>query len=251
MPESPQVVGEHKVVDPLADHRDLLEEARPFSRVDHRPYDPALRERVAEATRQAATIPRTPHLLPLGLDTTAALAIAVAGNASEDEQLDLVEHDRQRLPICAAAALLQAAAHRGDGQNAPAFAAREQLRRLWSETDWASADSWSGNDVNGRSMMQIFARVTSDDEVRDRLAQVLETNPELLEPLIVACAGWVEELDHQTWRLVGFERNYRELPPWLPIETIKALATDALVDDHGLDDSEVMEALVRKLDRPD
>jgi hypothetical protein len=252
MPEPPPAVGEHNDVDPLAEHRDLLDEARPFSRVDHRPYDPELRERVAGATRFAATLPVTPHLLPFGLDTTARLAVAVAGNASEDERLDLVERDRQRLPICAAAALLQAAAHRGDGQNAPAFAAREQLRRLWSETDWASADSWVGNGVNGRSMMQTFASVTSDEEVRDRLAQVLETDPELLEPLIVACAGWVEELDSQTWKPVGFDRNYGELPPWLPIAAIKTLAIDVLAEDHGLDDREVLEALlIRELGKLD
>ena len=217
MPKPPQVVSEPEHVDPLALHRALLDEARPFSRVDHRLYDPELRERVAEATRQAAEIPPTPHLLPFGLQTTARLAIAVACNASEGEQLDLVERDRQRHPICAAAALLQEATRHGGRQNASAVAASEQLRRLWSETDWANATSWVGNDVNGRSMMQAFARVTSDEEVRDRLAQVLETDPELREPLIVSCAGWVEQLDSQTWRPVGFDRDYREVPPWLPI----------------------------------
>jgi hypothetical protein len=250
VPELPEVVNEHKAVDPLAEHRGLLDEARPFSRVDHRPYDPELRERVAEATRQAAAMPLTLRFLSIDLDTTARLAVAVAGNASQDEQLDLVDRDRQRLPICAAAALLQATRLRGDGQNAPATAAREQLRRLWLETDWSNATSWVGNDVNGRSMMQAFARVTSDEEVRDRLAQVLETNPDLLEPLIVSCAGWIEEHDTQT-RLVRIERNYGEPPPWLPIGAIKALATNALTDDHGLNDGDMLAALLWKLDRRD
>jgi hypothetical protein len=168
----------------------------------------------------------------------------VAGNASEDEQLDLVERDRQRLPICAAAALLAAAARRGDGQTAPANAAREQLRSLWSETDWARATSWVGNAVNGRPMMQTFANMTSDDQVRARLAQVLETDPELLGPLIVSCAGWIEEHDTQTG-LVRFDRVYDEPPPWLPIEAIKALATGVLGNDHGLDDKEILQALLK------
>jgi TIR domain len=244
MPEPPQVVSEHKDVDPLAEHRDLLDQARPFSRVSHRPYDPELRERVAEATRQAAAMPPTLHFLSIDLDTTARLAVAVAGNASEDEQLDLVERDRQRLPICAAAALLQAATLPGDGQNGPATAAREQLRRLFRETDWSNATSWVGNDVNGRLMMQAFARVTSDEEVRARLAQVLEADPDLLAPLVVSCAGWIEEHDTQTG-LVRFDRVYDEPPPWLPIEAIKALAADVLGNDHGLDDREILEALLK------
>ncbi|MFV8174624.1 hypothetical protein [Mycolicibacterium peregrinum] len=244
MPEPPQVVSEYKAVDPLAEHRELLDEARPFSRVDHRPYDPDLRERVAKATRQAANIPPTLAFLTIGLDTTARLAIAVGGNASEGAQLDLVERDRARLPICAAVALLSATTHRGDGQTAPATAAREQLRRLWSETDWASATSWMGNDVYGRSMMQNFAHVTSDEEVRDRLAQALDTNPEVLTSLILSSAGWVEEHDSQTG-LVRLERIYDEPPPWLPIGAITALATGVLGKDHGLDDGEILEALLR------
>ncbi|WAC92244.1 hypothetical protein [Mycobacterium sp. Aquia_213] len=242
MPEPPQVVSEHEDVDPLAEHRDLLDEARPFSRVDHRPYDPELRERVAEATREAATIPPTLHFLAIGLDAAARLAIAVGRNASEGEQLELVERDRGRLPICAAVALLQVAARHGDGQTAPAIAAREELRRLWSETDWASETSWVGNDTYGRSMMQTFANVTSNEEVHDRLAQALETEPELLGPLIVSCAGWVEEHDFQRSNLV---REYGEIPAWLPIEAIKALAIDVLGDDHSLDDRGILEALLK------
>ena len=116
----------------------------------YRPYDPEFGASVLQrppAKRQRCHSPS--HPLSPDLDTTARLAVAVAGNASEDEQLDLVERDRQRLPICAAAALLAAAARRGDGQTAPANAAREQLPSLWSETDWATATSWVGNALNG------------------------------------------------------------------------------------------------------
>ncbi|MGW5853388.1 hypothetical protein [Micrococcus sp. NPDC055215] len=142
VPELPPVASEPEQVDPLSEHRKLLDEARPFHRVRHRPYDPELRERVAGATVEAAAIPPTAHFLTIGLDTTAALAIAVAGNATEDEQFDLMERDRQRLPICAAAALLQEAARQGDEQDAPAVAADDNLRRLWSETDWSKDASW-------------------------------------------------------------------------------------------------------------
>lgn len=246
VPEPPPVVSEPEEVDPLAEHRKLLDEARPFHRVGHRPYDPELRGRVAEATGRAAAIPPTAHFLAIGLDTTAALAIAVAGNATEDDRLDLVERDRQRLPICAAVALLQETTRRGDEQDAPAAAARESLRRLWSETDWASAASWVGNDVNGQSMMWAFARATSDAEVHDRMAHALETAPQLLTSIVVSCAGWIEQLDSHTWNLIGFDRTYRELPPWLPIEAIKTLAVDVLADDQGLDDTDILNALLQR-----
>jgi hypothetical protein len=246
MPEPPRVASEHDVVDPLAEHRDLLDKARPFSRVSHRPYDPALRERVAEATVQAAAIPPTFHFLGVGLDSTAHLANAVAGNASDVELLDLIDRDRRRIPICAAAALLQATSLRGDGQGASAVAARDELQRLWSETDWSDHNAWTGNDVNGQSMMYTFSRATSDDEVRDRLAQALEAEPELLGPLIISCSSWIERLDHQTWRVIGFERSYREIPQWLPTEAIGALATSVLGDYHGLTESDMLEALLQK-----
>ncbi len=82
--------------------------------------------------------------------------------------------------------------------------------------------------------------------------QVLEADSDLLAPLIVSCAGWIEEHDTQTG-LVRFDRNYDEPPPWLPIEALKALATGVFADDHALDDSEILEALLirelQKLDR--
>lgn len=245
VPEPPQAGVEPEGIDSLATHRELLDEARPFHRVGHRPYDPELRTRLAEATRQAAAIPPTLHFLPIGLETTAALAVAVAGNATEEEQLNLVEQDRQRLPLCAGTALLQETMRCGDGQDAPTIAARQQLRRLWAETDWTSAISWAGNNVHGRSMMQAFARVTSDEEVRDRLAHVLESAPELLESVVISCAGWREHLDPRTWNLTGVDRTYREVPPWLPLEIIRSLTIDVLPDGHKLDDTEMLDALLR------
>ena len=99
--------------------------------------------------------------------------------------------------------------------------------------------------MNGQSMMWAFARATSEAEVRDRLAHALETAPQLLTSLVVSCAGWVEQLDSQTWNLIGFDRNYRDLPPWLPVKVIRTLAADVLAIDEGLDDADVLNALLR------
>lgn len=248
VPEPPMVVGEKDIADPFAEHQQLLEEARPFVRVSHRPYVPALRERVAEATEYAATIPPTAHLLPYGLDTTAHLAVAVAGNASEDDLLELVERDRQQLPICAATALLAAAVRTddSDGQHAHANAAREQLQCLSSDTDWSCAASWAGNGINGQSMMYTFAAVTSSDEVRERLAHALHTNPDILGPLVVSCAGWVEQLDRQTYRPFRFDRVYSQIPAWLPLDAIRTASASVLSEDHGFDDDQILAALLQR-----
>ena len=78
-----------------------------------------------------------------------------------------------------------------------------------------------------------------------RWLEVLKTDPELLGPLIVSCAGWTEEHDTQTG-LVRFDRVvHHQPPPWLPIEAIKALATGVLGNDHGLDDKEILQALLK------
>jgi hypothetical protein len=244
-PAIPEVADPPVVADPLASHRALLDEARPFHRVHHRPYDPDLRERVAAATREAAQIPPIMTFSPIGLDVTAALAVAVAGNASEAEQLDLVERDRQRLPLCAAVALLQETARR-DRASAAGAAAAEQVHRLWTDTDWAIDTAWLGNDVEGRSMMYAFARVASNEEVRDRLTLALRANPRLVNTLVISCAGWVQHLDFQTGSTTGFDRTYRETPPWLPVDALRELGAGGNVDESRAGDAEVLDVLLRR-----
>jgi hypothetical protein len=246
VPEVPAPVLEVEAIDPLAEHRALLDEARPFARVDHRPYDAELRERVAQATRQASTIPWTASSLPFGLDATARLANAVAGNATEDEKVALTERDRQRLPICAAVALLQAAALEADKDDASVAAAGEQIRHLWVETDWTDETLWSENHVNGSRMMRAFAFATSDQEVHDRLADSLETKPELLRAIVLSCADWIEDRDMPTFRLIAVVRSYSQVPPWLPVEKIRALAAEILGDTAELDDLQMLDALLQQ-----
>lgn len=231
-------------VDPLAEHRALLNEARPFHRVKTRSYDPALRERVAQATREAAAMPPTPHLMGIGLGTTASLAVAVAGNATEAQRLELVESDARRLPICAAVALLDETAREPFPKSAVASAADERLRRLWQGVNWASAAAWEGNEVNGQPMMYGFARVTSADDVRHRLADALDRAPALLGVVVGSCAGWSEQLDRRSWALLGFSQTYREMPPWMPVDAIRRHSGDQLGDLNSLDDRDLLEALL-------
>jgi hypothetical protein len=246
LPEPSESVSDANAPDAFDMHRALLDEARPYHRVNHRPYDADLRDRVAQATQAAAQLPSTPHLLPFGLDTTAALAVAVAGNASGEDQLDLLERDARRIPTCAAVALLEESARRHGEDSVVGAAALEKLRRVWVETDWANERSWIGNEVNGQAMMYAFARATSDEEVRDRLASALETNPGLLETVVISCAGWVEQLDSGTWEVVGRDRSYRSVPTWFPIQIAGELVTNRHPELSGLDTAELPEKLLRR-----
>ena len=232
--------------DPLAEHRALLDEARPFHRVTRRPYDPALRRRVADATSFAAKLPPTAHLLPLTLDTTAALAVAVARNAGEQEQLRIIEEDGRRLPACAAVALLQEHARSHGNESAVGAAALERLGRVLDDTDWASESAWQGNDMHGQAMMSAFAGVLSNEHVHDRLARGLEANPGVLRAMIVSCAGWSEQLDPRTWEVLRFDRRYRDMPAWMPIEPVRELFEELHGVGESLDAPEILNILLQE-----
>lgn len=135
-----------------------------------------------------------------------------------------------------------------DEQRAHATSRVRPLQRLWSDTVWSSEASWAGNDINGQSMMYTFAAVISPEEVRECLANVLHTNPDLLEPLVPSCAGWVEQVDRQTFRPLQFDRVYSQIPPWLPIDAIQTAEAGVLDDDRGFDADQVLAALLQKFD---
>ena len=125
--------------DPLQDHRALLERARPYARVDHRPYDAALRAELAAAAEQAAGIPPVPSALAVGLSATCRLAAAVAGNADDDELAALAEQDARRRPLSAAVLLLAEAARAAEdrGRAVPQEQAEAALAALWDSVDWS------------------------------------------------------------------------------------------------------------------
>ncbi len=93
--------------DPLQAHRDLLDLARPFARVDHRPYDVELRARLAGAAEDAAMLPPVWSTFSIDLTATCRLAAAVAGNADDAELADLAGQDSRRRPLCTALLLLE------------------------------------------------------------------------------------------------------------------------------------------------
>ena len=240
--------------DPLQDHRALLGRARPYARVDHRPYDGALRAELAAAAEQGR---RCCPLSTWGLSATCRLAAAVAANAADDELAALAEQDARRRPLSAAVLLLAEAARtaKDRGRPVPQKQAEAALAALWDSIDWSDPASWDGDDANGESVLWAGSRITSPEHVKDRLSQALARRPDVVLPLVLACAGWVESRDLYDWRVFRFRRRFHELSAWFPAQAVIAaaasvapnaalIAVDAFGETDG-DDAESLLAQVR------
>jgi hypothetical protein len=196
--------------DPLKEYRELLDQARPYNRVDHRPYDAKLRSRLAAAAEDAATLP--PVLTTVSIDLTVAcrLAAAVAKNADDAELGRLVEQDSSRRPLCAALLLLEELGRIAEerGRPGPAEQAERAFVALWDAIDWSDPDAWSGNENYGAAVFWTASRRTSLDAVRNRLSGALAARPEIVLPLIGACAGWAEVRDQWDGPVRTLRRTY-------------------------------------------
>jgi hypothetical protein len=200
--------------------------------VDHRPYDAALRAELAAAAELAAGIPPVPSALALDLSATCRLAAAVASNADDDELAALAEQDARRRPLSAAVLLLAEAAGAAEnrGRPVPQERAEGALAALCDSVDWSDPGMWDSDDANGHSALWAVARITSPQHVKECLSQALAQRHDLVLPLVAACAGWVETLDPDDSRVLGFRRRYRELPAWFPIEAVVAAAASTAQD---------------------
>lgn len=244
------------VHDPLAEHKALLDRARPYARVHHRPYDPTLRAELAAAAEQAASIPPVFSAMAIGLEATCHLAAAVAGNADDTELARLVEKDARRRPLSAAVLLLTEIARAADTRERvePQHDAEAALVALWESIDFSDRDAWDPDDANAMSVLWTGARITSPEQVKERLSQGLVRHPDVLLPLVTACAGWEETHDFDNGRLLRIRRRYRELPAWFPTEAVVAAApsvapgiASVAVDAFGETDGEDPESLLAQV----
>lgn len=69
--------------------------------------------------------------------------------------------------------------------------------------------TWADELLGGPKTFDELAALTSGDTVAAHFADVLVARPELVRPILVACAQWAEQMDRQTWRTTGFTRMYR------------------------------------------
>ena len=251
-PPEPQPESIAMQSDPLKEHLALLERGRPFARVEHRPYDAALRAELADAASAASGVPPVASALTLGLGVTCMLAAAVAANADDEELAALAERDAKRRPLSAAFCLLaessrtaQKRVRRGAEEVADAA-----LLSLWNSVDWSDSDAWDPADLNLGSVFWAGARATSPEGVSDKLSHALEKEPGLLSALLRGCAEWVESYDRETGAIHGRRRRYRDLPPWFPVAAVTEMATAASqvkVDEFGETTSDDAESLLAQV----
>lgn len=105
----------------MAAHNDLLERARPWSRVKTKAYDPDLRAELVVAAQAVTLIPQVFSTYGFALGSVARLAASVARNATDEEMTALIGEDRARRPLVVGRCI------RPIGRSL----ARDERRRTW------------------------------------------------------------------------------------------------------------------------
>jgi hypothetical protein len=202
----------------MAQHNDLLDSARPWARVDHRPFDREMYSQLLDAIQFAASLPPVMSNIASELNATAGLAAAVARNANDTEAQQLIEGASQIHPVAIAVVLLKRLARtynkssRADLESL----AIETMRNTLESIDWTDPRVWTDNQYNVRQILSLLAAATSNDQVRETIAAVLGENPDLLSTVIRACDSWVEQVDINDWSSMSIMRHYSDLPDWFP-----------------------------------
>ncbi|MET9400904.1 hypothetical protein [Kitasatospora sp. NPDC002965] len=207
-------------------HRKLLEQAAPWGRVTHRPYDPDLYGRLVDAAGTVSGLPELPSLLTIGLDMTARLAARVARNADNSTFLELITQASSQAPLCVAAFLLRQLAMTAeqDGRTDLQRVARDATRRILVAETWQSVEVWEENQANVMPLMAWTADLAGADRIQSTLDTALERDPGLLAPMLAGIAQWSEPIDDgREGAMRGPTSSISSLPVWFPVGRAVAL----------------------------
>ncbi len=203
-------------------HRLLLDSARPWARVTHRPFDPDLCAQLMEATRTVLFLPRLPSLLSIDLSATARLAAQVARNADDDSYRELIDKAAASEPLARSTTLLRslmAIVNQTQRSELEAEALARAQTLLRAET-WRSPSVWEENGPHCLILLHWTAEATSVETVRTMLTQALEGDPDLIDVVLPAMAQWAQHHRSHDARLVtGASRRIETLPAWFPLNS--------------------------------
>jgi hypothetical protein len=207
------------------EHRELLERARPWARVDTRPYDTELYAALVEAARSTLDLPELPMFMALNLTATTGLAASVARNADHDIFAGLIDDATALEPLAIAVSLVRQLmftakkAQRSDLEEK----AQEHAVQLLRDTNWANREVWVDNRFHMRQLLGWTASVTSDDEVRDHVTAAITEQRDLLEPILLGVSQQTEQRDREDWsRLLGIGVPIEDVPAWFPTSVVAA-----------------------------
>ena len=98
--------------------------------------------------------------------------------------------------------------------------ARQHATQLLHDADWTDQTVWVDNRNHVRSIFAWTASVSTDDEVHERIAEALASQPALLEPIIIGVSAQSEQYDLDGG--VSVDVHIKELPPWFPVSAVAA-----------------------------
>jgi hypothetical protein len=227
-PDAPEPAPEPAETDAqrrAREHHEMLERARPWARVDGRPYHAALYTDLVGAARFALDLPELPTFLTVGLSTTTSLAAAVARNADDSTFSALIDDAAAQRPLAIAVTLIQqlmfmAKKTQRSDLEAKALAAATQLLH---DADWADRTIWIDNRFHIRRLLGWTASISTETAVRDHLAAVLTEQPDLLDVILLGMSQQSEQRSRHDWsRVLGVDSHIEDLPAWFPTTSVAA-----------------------------
>jgi len=237
--ETPQAVARRV-------HREVLDRARPWHRVDTRPYDSDAYEALVAQMPYASGLPPVVTELPFYLDTTAALAACVARNADDAEYRRRIEEATSLAPLSAAAHLLRHLGRiaRESERLDLASEARDRLASVLSAADWTVARAWEENAPYCRALFEFSVQLMGAAEASLLVERAISSVG--AAPVLTGFCSWRENVDFDSVEPPTVHRYIDTMPAWFPSDVLLAAVRREWPEVHGDADAEgeTIEALV-------
>lgn len=211
-----------------ARHLETLERGRAYAFVEGNPYNPAIRNDIADAAGNVVSIWPVWHLHAYRLDTAARVAATLTNNATHDEIVAVITEDKARRPLAVATALLTELWHvLSDAERHDlANQARDALLGELRAHDWNTEEGWTDNTINGAPMFNYWAHWTTPDEPQAVLVDALRAAPDRLEDIVRVGGQWIQH--QQAFGEPGpisAVLEYRDnIPTWFPTDAVVTIA---------------------------
>ncbi|MFJ2955704.1 hypothetical protein [Streptomyces sp. NPDC087270] len=220
-------------------HQELLERARPWSRVRHRPYDADLYEQLVGSAGVVSDLPELLSLLTVGLPATTRLAARVARNADDPTFRDLIVRAGRVRPLAVSGFLLKylAITAEEDGRTELRDLAHATARQVLMAEQWQDASVWADNRSYILHLLNWTADFSDADRVRTTVEEALRHDPGLLPAVLVGIADWSEPLDDGGAGVArGPKSMINTLPGWLPTRHIVVMINEHLPEVQPADE---------------